>query len=259
MEQCRKYLLLWLVFFSLFTVSPAGALELGARGYLWFPDLKVSEVKSTAAGVEGSSVDVKDALGVGNKATYAVEAYGGIGNHHVGFTFTPFSYSDNTVLSSALKFNGVTYNANTPVNSELDFSMFDLKYQYDIINLENILAGFSVGPVAQIKFTTGSFDLNGAGAGLNQSRGFNSVLPMVGVGAHVGLVANLLEARAQVTGGGYGSDNYSIEAVADISWTPFPFMDINAGYKMVKLKIDKDDYRMDQLFTGPYIALTVGF
>ena len=162
-------------------------------------------------------------------------------------------------MSSNLNFIGVTFNKGTCVKSELAFAMYDLKYRYDIVNMENLLAGFSLGPMGQVKFSTGSFKMTAPGAGLDQSKSFNSVLPMVGVGAHIGLIANLLEARCQVTGGGYSSSNYAVEALADVSVTPFPFVDIHGGYKMVKLKMDVNDYAMDSLFTGPYIALTVGF
>jgi hypothetical protein len=82
---------------------------------------------------------------------------------------------------------------------------------------------------------------------------------MIGVGAHIGLLANLLEMRAQVTGGGYSSGNYSYEALADLSLTPFPFLDIHAGYKLLQLKMDVNDYQMDTLYTGPYIGVSLGF
>jgi len=253
------FLAVGIMLFSFTLAAPLHAFELGARAYLWFPDFKTAEAKSTAAGVDGSSISMKDMLGISNRPTYALEAYGGVGRHHLSFSYTPFGYTDNKILSSNLNFNGVTYNANTGVKSELAFSMFDLKYQYDIINMENILAGFSLGPMAQVKLSTGSFKMTAPGAGFDQSKSFNSVIPMVGVGAHIGLIANLLEARVQVTGGGYGSGNSSLEALADISVTPFPFVDIHGGYKVVKLKMDVNDYAMDSLFTGPYVALTVGF
>ncbi len=258
-KQGKNLILFMAIFFSLGIVTRAGALELGARAYLWFPDLKKSDIQTTVAGIQDSNINTKDMLGIGNKATYSAEAYAGVGKHHVSLMFTPFGYSDNTVLTSALKFNGVTYNPGTSVQSDLQYSMFDLKYQRDLINLENILAGFSLGGIAQIKYSTGSFTLNAAGAGFDQKKSFNSVIPMIGLGAHIGLLANLLELRAQATIGGYSSNNYSYEALADLSLTPFPFLDIHAGYKMLQLKMDTNDYKMDMLYTGPYIALTVGF
>lgn len=82
---------------------------------------------------------------------------------------------------------------------------------------------------------------------------------MIGSGAHIGLLANLLELRAQATVGGYSSNNYACEALADFSLTPFPFLDVHAGYRLLQQKMDVNDYKMNTLYTGPYIGLTVGF
>lgn len=254
----RKMVLALMVVFSLMVVAQANAFELGARGYVWFPDLKKSDIQTIANGIEGSDINAKDMLGIGNKATFSVEAYGGVGKNHISLMFTPFGYTTDNVLASALNYNGINYPAGSAVHSDMSYSMFDLKYQRDLINLENVLAGFSMGGIAQIKYSTGSFKLNGAG-NVEQSRSFNSVIPMIGVGAHIGLLANLLEVRAQLTGGGYSSNNYAYEAMADVSLTPFPFLDIHAGYRLLQQKIDINNYKMDTLYTGPYIGLTVGF
>jgi len=255
----KNLILIWAIVCSLTIAAHADAFELGARAFVWFPDLKTIDIQTTVSGLQGSDIDAKDMLGIGNKATFAVEAYGGVGRHHLSLMFTPFGYSDSAVLAAALNYNGVTYNAGTPVQSDLSYSMFDLKYQYDFIDMENILAGFSLAGIAQVKYSTGSFKLNAAGTGFDQKKSFDSVLPMLGVGTHIGLLANLLELRAQVTGGGYDSGNYAYEAMAELSVTPFPFLDIHAGYKMMKLKMDVNDYIMDSFYTGPYVGLAVGF
>jgi len=259
MKQSRNLIVICAIVFSLGIVAQANAFELGARAYFWFPDLKKADVKTITNGIEGSDIKTKDMLGIGNKATYAVEAYGGIGKNHVSFMFTPFGYSTDAVIGAAFNYNGIAYSAGDAVHSNMQYSMFDLKYQRDLINLENFLAGFSLGGIAQIKYSTGSFKLNSAATGFEQSKSFDSVIPMIGLGAHIGILANLLELRAQVTAGGYNSDNYSYEALADFSLTPFPFIDIHAGYKMLQFKMDVNNYKMDTLYTGPYLALAVGF
>lgn len=254
----KKIVLALTLIFSLLVVTQANAFEIGARGYVWFPDLKKSDLQTIANGIEGTDINAKDMLGVGNKATFSVEAYGGVGKNHISLMFTPFGYTTDNVLTTALNYNGINYTVGSGVHSDLSYSMFDLRYQRDLINMENILAGFSLGGIAQIKYSTGSFKLNSAGQ-VEQSKSFNSVIPMIGVGAHIGILANLLEVRAQVTGGGYSSNNYSYEALADLSLTPFPFLDIHAGYRLLQQKIDVNDYKMDTLYTGPYVGLTLGF
>ncbi len=254
----KKIVLALTLIFSLLVVAEANAFEIGARGYVWFPDLKKADVQTIANGIQGSDISAKDMLGVGNKITYSVEAYGGIGKNHISLMYTPFGYKTDALLATALTYNGIPYAANSAVHTDMVYSMFDLKYQRDLINMENILAGFSLGGIAQIKYSTGSFKLNGAG-NPEQSRSFNSFIPMIGVGAHIGILANLLEVRAQVTAGGYSSNNYSYEGMADLSLTPFPFLDIHAGYRLLQQKMDINDYKMDTLYTGPYVGLTIGF
>jgi hypothetical protein len=255
----RNIILACTVAISLMVVAQANALELGARVYFWFPALKTADIQATVNSIQDSTINPKDMLGISDETIYSAEVFGGVGKNHVSFMFTPFGYSGSNILGAALKYNGVTYPTGTSVKSDLSYSMFDLKYQRDIINMENVLAGFSLGGIAQVKYSTGSFTLNASGSGFDQKRSFNSALPMIGVGAHIGLLANLLELRAQLTGGGYSSDNYSYEFLTDLSVTPFPFLDIHAGYKMMQLKMDTNDYRMDTLYTGPYLAVTVGF
>ena len=257
-NQGKKMIAALTLIFSLLVVVQANAFEIGARGYVWFPDLKKSDLQTIANGIEGSDINAKDMLGVGNKATFSVEAYGGVGKNHISLMYTPFGYTADNVLAAALNYNGINYAAGSAVHSDLSYSMFDLRYQRDLINMENILAGFSLGGIAQIKYSTGCFKLNGAG-NPEQSRSFNSFIPMIGVGAHIGILANLLEVRAQVTAGGYSSNNYSYEGMADLSLTPFPFLDIHAGYRLLQQKMDVNDYKMDTLYTGPYIGLTLGF
>ncbi|PKN18099.1 MAG: hypothetical protein CVU71_11300 [Deltaproteobacteria bacterium HGW-Deltaproteobacteria-6] len=255
----RNFIVAVVVVFSLMFVAQANALEFGARGYLWFPEQKKSDIQATADGRDTSNINTKDMLGIGNKATYSVEAFGGMGKNHVSLMYTPFGYSSDNVLATAVNYSGSTFNAGTTVRSELAYSMFDLKYQRDLINMENILAGFSLGGILQLKYSTGTFKMSSGANGFEQTRSFNSLIPMIGVGAHVGLLAKLLELRAQATAGGYGSGNYSYEALADLSLTPLPFLDIHAGYRLLQLKMDVNDYKMDTLYTGPYIGLTVGF
>jgi len=82
---------------------------------------------------------------------------------------------------------------------------------------------------------------------------------MVGAGAHIGILANLLEARAKISGGGYSGDNLIYETLLELSLTPFPFLDIHGGYRYMKLKIDRSSIFVDSNFSGPYLGLSVGF
>ena len=246
-----------LLFLCALMTPPAQAIEFGARGFWWVPNLN-AKLRVNTDSVTGTEINVKDTLGISDKSTYNVEAFVGTKNHHVSLMYTPLDYSATQNLSSSVVFNGRTYAATTSVESKLRMSMFDLQYQYDLLNFENILAGFSIGLIGQVKYLEGEAKLNSSLTG-EQKQSFTVPIPMVGVGAHIGLIANILEARAKATGIGY-SGNYFVDASADISVTPFPFVDIHAGYRYLKLKIDNvSNVYSDMDFYGPFIGLTIGF
>ncbi len=240
--------------------SKGYALELGARAYYWLPGL-TANLKVDQDGVAGTNIHVKDDLGVDNKNFPSVEVYAGKGKHHISLMYTQVNYSGSKTITKPITFKGKTFAAGALVESDLKTRMLDLEYQYDLPNLENILAGFSVGVIGKIKYFDGEAQLKSAtpGSVYDQKETFAVPIPMVGAGARVGLLANILEARAKVTGMAYGGSTFT-EAMADISLTPFPFVDIHGGYRYLKLKVDKvSNVYADTEFSGPYVGVTVGF
>jgi hypothetical protein len=137
--------------------------------------------------------------------------------------------------------------------------MIDFHYQYDFLDLENILAGFSLGGVLQVKYLDGEVSLKTTtGAIIDEEEDFTLPIPMLGLNVHIGILADILEARVRGTFIGY-SGNTIYEVMGDISWTPFPFIDIHGGYKTFVIDIDEDDVILDYDMSGPYVALTVSF
>lgn len=241
-------------------VTEAYAFEIGARGYYWFPELK-GNLRVDQGGITGTQVDLKDDLGISNESFPSVEVFAGIGKHHVSFMYTQFHYSGTKIINQNIIFSGQTYAANALVESDLKTKMLDLEYQYDVINLENILAGFSIGIIGKLKYLDAEASMKSPtpGSQSNQTETFALPVPMVGLGMHIGVLKNILEFRAKGAGMGYGS-NVFYEALADISVTPFPFLDIHAGYRIMRLKVDDiSDVYGDLKFYGPYAALTVSF
>jgi len=242
-------LLLW--------AMPVGAFEIGARGYYWFPGFK-ADMKSDGGGTPGSDVNLKDNLDVGTEAVPSVEVFGGLGRSHLGLTYTPINYSGSTTLGTQINFAGQTFPVGTRVDSDLKLRMLDLEYRFTALDLENIMAGFSLDAILQVKYIDGEAKIAAPALGREGKQSIQLPIPMVGVGAHIGLLLNLLEARAKVTGITY-SGNYLYEALADISVTPFPFLDIHAGYKVIRVHLDRDDLFLNANFAGPYLALTVSW
>jgi hypothetical protein len=249
------------VFFTLvlffYFATPVGAFEIGGRALYWLPSFKAN-IRVDDSGVTGDTMNLKDTLGVEDENFPSFELFVGNGRHHLNIAYTPIDYSGSTLLTQKITFNGKTFAVGSKVDTNLQFKMFDLEYRYTFLDMENILAGFSLDLIGQIKYIDGEAKINAPASKTGSDFSFRAPMPMVGFGTHIGVLHDLLEVRARVTGIGY-SGSYFYEALADLSLTPFPFLDIHAGYKMMKLKIDYSDLFLDSEFAGPFVGLTVSF
>ena len=255
-RKCETFGVIIAVVFFLSCAVSAQAFEVGARGYYWWPDFS-ADLRVDNDSTKGTTIDAEDDLGMDDESYPSVEVFGGVGNHHISVMYTKADYSGDKDISRNIVFNGRNYTIGTNVKSDLEFTMIDVEYQYDVVDLENVLAGFSIGIIGKIKYLEGEASLKGGG--FDESESFEAPIPMLGLGVHVGILADILEARAKIAGIGY-SGNKFYEGQADISLTPFPFLDIYAGYKIMKLDVDDiSDVYADIEFKGPYVGLAVSF
>jgi len=241
----------------LFLATPAGAFEIGARGRYWLPSVK-ADMKVDGAGLIGDTLSLKDTLGFKDEPFPSFELFMGHRRHHLSFAYTPMAYAGSTTLSQDIVFHGRTFTLSSRVETELKLRMFDLEYRYTFADFENLAVGFSFDLIAQVKYIDGDAKISAPAAGTGAAYAFRAPMPMVGLGAHVGILRDLLEARVKATGIAY-SNSHLYEASADLSLTPLPFVDIHAGYKMIRLKIDRSELLLESEFAGPYIGLTVSF
>jgi len=238
-------------------VMPAGAFEIGARGLYWLPSFK-ADIKVDSGGVAGNTIDLKDTLGVKDESFPSFEVFMGHGWHHLNVAYTPIAYSGSTSLSRDITFKGRIYTASSKVDTDLKLRMFDLQYRYTLLDFENLAVGFSFDVIGQVKYIDGEARINAPAANVSAGAKFHAPMLMVGLGTHVGILHDLIEARIRATGMAY-SNSYLYEALGDLSLTPFPFLDIHAGYKIIRLKIDQGDVFLNSEFSGPYVGLTVSF
>jgi len=234
---------------------PAGSVELGVRGLYWFPDMQ-GDLQVDNSGIVGTKVDLREDLGIDNESYPWVDVFFGIGKHHLTFSYYEANYAGSQYLQKDIWFNGELFSINELVDSKIDYKTYDLMYQYDIVDWENILAGFSLGIVGRVKYIEGEVAL--ASATQTTKQEFTAPIPLLGANFHMGLLADVLEARVMLTGIGY-SDGNCVDGQAEVSLTPIPFIDITAGYRLFYLDADIDDIKFDFGTAGPYVGLTISF
>ncbi len=225
----------------------AGAFELGARVAYWYPALS-GDVRLDD-GVRGDRVSWTDDLGVDDEGIFFGDAWVWLGDHQLILSAARVEYSGSKNLGG-VTFGGKTFSGDT--DASLEYTSIDLAYRYDLIDLENILAGFSLGPIVQVKYLDGEARLEGGGQEASQS--FQVPVPMVGAGLHVGILADMLEVRIRGAGMGFRG-NVIWEALGEVSFNPLPFVEIVGGYRHFSLDVDEDDLVLDYTQSGPYVGL----
>jgi hypothetical protein len=235
--------------------SQALALEAGIRGTYWSPGLD-GDIKVDSGGIEGTQLDLSSDLGMDAESAPMIEAFAGLGNHHLSLSYYHLDYEGDKVLKEQIFFNGQGYAAGERVKSELTYSVIDADYRYDLIDLENFLAGGSIGVVGKVKYFDGSASLESSTQ--SEEQDFQAPIPMLGAHLHLGVIMNVIELRAQLAGMSYGGASI-VEGFADLSVTPFPFLDIHGGYRVLDLQADTDDIELNFNTAGPYLALTLSF
>jgi hypothetical protein len=248
----KKWLLWGVTVCLVLAAAPSVAMDLGIRGYYWMPGLD-GEINYDS----GSNLDLEDDLGMDTESYPLVDIFAGFGDHHLLFTYYKADYSGSEKLKKDIEFGGTTFPASAKVDSELEYTVMDFAYQWDAIDLENFLAGASLGLIGKVKY----LDITSAkleGGGEKEEMDVSGPIPMLGANLHVGLLADIIEARFQMTGMGY-SGNSVVEFFGDISYTPFPFLGIHAGYRSLALDVDVDDLDANFTTAGPYGAITIGF
>jgi hypothetical protein len=260
-EEIMRKTLLFFTFIALVVglSMPAQAFEIGVRGYYWLPGLS-GDIKADAGGVTGDTLDLKSDLGFDEESYPALEAFAGLGDHHLSLSYYRADYSGKNTLTTTVNFGGTTFDANVPLDSSLEYDVYDLVYRYDLLDLENIAAGFSIGFVAKVKYFDGNASVDGDVGGVTESESvdFTVPIPMVGLNLHVGILADILELRVLATGVSYG-DGTVMDGMADISYTPFPLIDIHGGYRIFTMDVDTDDVEFNYDTSGPYVAVSVSF
>jgi hypothetical protein len=136
---------------ALLTGTQTQAAEVGFRGYVWFPSLSADARGN--GGFAATTTNLTDTLGLGNKAAYSAEVFGGMGKHHLSFMYTSLGYSDTKSL-------GRRWSSTVPSTTRYgcqhgtQLKMYDLKYQYDLSIWTISLPGFPWDPLCSSRFWT---------------------------------------------------------------------------------------------------------
>jgi hypothetical protein len=255
----RKILFLIVSIMVVFGAAlPAQAFEAGVRGYYWFPAIS-GDVKYSDGSLSGTKLDLEDDLNIDDEYYPVGEVFIGGDDHHLSFSFYRADYSGTATLSQNINFGGETFLAGDKIKSSLEYDVYDLTYQYDLLDLENVLAGFSLGLVGRLRVYDVEVEIKSkTNNNLSEKEDYTVPIPLFGLNLHLGILADVLEARILASGIGYW-DGYMVDGLAELSFTPIPFVDIHAGYRTFFVDVDESDFELNYNTSGFYGGVTISF
>ena len=254
----KKILLLIIsILFVIGTVLPAQAFEAGVRGYYWFTSIS-GDVKIEGGSLDGTKLNLKDDLEIDDESYPVGEAFIGFGNHHLTFSFYRADYKGTATLTKDINVGGDIYPVGDRIKSRLEYDVFDLTYQYDLLDLENVLAGFSLGLVGRLRVYDVEVEIKSRTVDQSENEDYTVPIPLFGLNLHLGILADVLEARILASGIGYW-DGYMVDGQAELSFTPIPYVDIHAGYRTFFVDVDSSDFELNYNTSGFYGGVTISF
>ena len=99
----------------------------------WFPAADMI-VSSEQLGIPGSQINFQRDLGLTDQRVPALQLQLRPARSHKFFLqYIPVSYTQTTTLSQDIVFNGIRYRIGLPVNSTLDWTTYQIGYEYDFV------------------------------------------------------------------------------------------------------------------------------
>ena len=254
----KKVLLLLISIMVVFSLAlPVQAFEVGVRGYYWFPTIS-GDVKYSDGSLNGTKLDLEDDLNIDDESYPVGEIFIRGEDHHLSFSFYRAEYDGIATLTQDINFGGETFPTGDEIKSTLDYDVYDLTYQYDLLDLENVLAGFSLGLVGRLRVYDLEFEIKSRTVDQSEKQDYTVPVPLFGLNLHLGILADILEARILASGIGYW-DGYMVDGLAELSFTPIPYVDIHAGYRTFFVDVDTNDFELDYDTSGFYGGVIISF
>ncbi|MCI0370867.1 MAG: hypothetical protein L0214_05685 [candidate division NC10 bacterium] len=255
---CCGLLVIGLFLFA--TAEPAAALpfaEIWGEFRYWRPTLE-SEIVASAPGSPGDPVDPVSDLGL-DKEQNAFEGRVGLtllGRHKFRIGYLPLSFDGDRTISQTFTFQGQTFTAGDRVITDLDVKILRAGYEFDFFKTP---LGF-LGILFEVHYFDGEARLRDITSGLDEKVDFRVPVPVVGLAFRAyPTITRIVSVGAELVGVYAGSRGHYVDGEASVTFSPWPFVELKGGYRVIDLEGEEGDDKLDLFLHGPFAALTLRF
>jgi outer membrane protein len=221
------------------------------------PEGSFASGNTTIANFVQTEIDIEDDLDFDDKSEVMAEVALLLGSFRLSAGYLPLDFSGTSILSRDINFENQVFQANTPVEGNLDVDIYDLALAWHIVNIDDAPVRFQFGPELSVKIVDGEVSVVDQTTGIREEVSGTAPVPTIGARARVGL-GDFVAVIGRV---GYleVSGNSFLDADAQVEFSPLPFVGVFGGYRHLDLDIDEDDILIDATFAGPYAGAFVRF
>lgn len=246
---------LFLVFASGIVFAEEARVEI--EGRYWVTDLD-AKVKAVEAGI-GEKFDFKSDLGIGDENFPEARIYWHNGpNSKIRLTYTQVDFHGDQAINRSIQFEGQTFTVGAKVVSDLDIKYFSLGWIWQFIGLAQ--EKIKLGTIVEVKGISAevSLDAPDLSPALKESEQFIGGLPTVGLALDINPIKKI-NLFAEFSGLGAGDLGYFFDGEAGIEFSPFKYLSIKGGYRVIGVKVeDSSDFaRLD--LKGPFFGVALKF
>lgn len=227
------------------------------EGRYWMPklkaNLKLSDYNTMGVELLGTDINVVDDLGIKNENFFSGRLILKLGNSKIRFSYLPIRYEGEKAVTQSVNFGGSPYTVGTTVKTELKADMYDLTYEYDVLNTQ---LGF-LGIILGVKY----FDLYGKleAAGVSEEGKGQAPIPVIGLAGRIYPI-KYFNISGEITGLSVGKASiYDAEAAINVN--PIKYVGISGGYRIIRFSAEGDNEKDKATLRlhGPFVALMVRF
>jgi outer membrane protein len=175
---------------------------------------------------------------------------------------TPVEFSETGNKNTSFQFGNVSFAANVPFTSEIKLDQYDVGLYYGIPGLKTATAGLlniELGVDARIIDFKAQVSGRDSISGLTLSESKTAVIPVPLAYAGFQLKPfKWLSAEGEVRGIAYQND-YVYDLIGRVKFKPFGPVFAAGGYRYEKIKIDRNDVKVDARIDGPFGEVGIEF
>jgi outer membrane protein len=203
----------------------------------------------------GTKVDMEDDLGFDDSEDFMAEVAIQLGSFRLSAAYLPLQFSGHGALNETVTFNGRDFDANIPLDSDVDIDLYDVGLTWYLLNFDDLPVRLQLGPELSVKYVDA--DLSMDNGTFSESDSVSAPVPTIGLRGRVGL-SDFVGVVGRLGYVEYDSNTF-LDADVQVEFSPLPLVGLFAGYRYFDLKVDESDVFLDVTFDGPYGGAFVRF